>query len=43
GQPTFDNIPQGEGDLVIVGHARSNRAAVTDDFLHVLNDEDDNG
>jgi len=37
--PIFDNIPQGEGDLVIVGSARSSQAANEDEVLHYINDD----
>ncbi len=37
--PTFDNIPQGEGDLAVIGYARSDRAAVEDEVLHSFNDD----
>lgn len=39
GTPTFDNIPQGEGDLIVIGYARSDQAAVEDEVLHVINDD----
>lgn len=39
GTVTFDNIPQGEGDLVVIGYARSDRAAVEDEVLHAINDD----
>jgi len=37
--PVFNNIPQGEGDLAVVGFARSDRAAVEDEVLHTINDD----
>jgi len=39
GTAIFDNIPQGEGDLVIIGYARSSQAAVADEVLHYINDD----
>ncbi len=39
GTPTWDNIPQGEGDLVVIGYARSDQAAVEDEVLHYINDD----
>lgn len=36
--PTFDNIPQGRGDLVVIGYARSDMAAVQDEVEHAFND-----
>ena len=35
--PTFDDIPQMEGDLVAVGYARSDDAAAEDDLDHDIN------
>ncbi len=35
----FDNIPQGEGDLVLIGYARTDGAAVEDEVLHSINDD----
>ena len=40
GTAIFDNIPQGEGDLVIVGYARSSQAANEDEVLHYINDDE---
>ncbi len=40
GTPTFDNIPQGEGDLTVIAYARSDQAAVEDEVLHSINDDD---
>ncbi len=37
--PIFDNIPQGEGDLVVIGYARSTQAAVADEVFHYINDD----
>ncbi len=37
--PTFDDIPQLEGDLVVVGYARSDQAAVEDEVIHAINDD----
>lgn len=37
GQPTFDNIPQGEGDLSVVGYCRTDRVATNDIVLHDFN------
>lgn len=37
--PTWDNIPQGEGDLVVIGYPRSDLAAVEDEVLHTINDD----
>jgi hypothetical protein len=39
GTAIFDNIPQGEGDLVVVGYARSSQAANEDEVLHYINDD----
>lgn len=39
GLPNFGNIPQGEGDLSVVGYARSDRAGVADDIKWVVNDD----
>ena len=39
GTAIFDNIPQGEGDLVVVGYARSSQAAIQDEVLHYINDD----
>ncbi len=39
GTAIFDNIPQGEGDLVMVGYARSSQAANEDEVLHYINDD----
>jgi len=39
GTPVFDNIPQGEGDLVMVASARSSQAAIEDELLHYINDD----
>lgn len=39
GTAIFDNIPQGEGDLVVIGYARSSQAAVEDEVLHYINDD----
>jgi len=39
GQAVFDNIPQGEGDLLTIGYARSDRAGVEDEVLHSFNDD----
>jgi len=39
GTVTFDNITQEEGDLVVIGYARSDRAAVNDSVLHEINDD----
>jgi len=38
--PTFDNIPQGEGDLAVVAFARSDRAATWDDITHAINGDE---
>ncbi len=40
GTAIFDNIPQGEGDLVVIGYARSSQAAIEDEVLHYINDDD---
>lgn len=40
GTAIFDNIPQGEGDLVVIGYARSSQAANEDEVLHYINDDD---
>ena len=37
--PSFDDIPQMEGDLVVVGYARSDQAAVEDEVVHAVNDD----
>lgn len=37
--PTFDNIPQGEGDLAIIGYARTALAAVDDTVDLAINDD----
>lgn len=37
--PTFDNIPQGEGDLVVIGYPRTDRANHVDDIRHTINDD----
>ncbi len=40
GGGTFDNIPQGEGDLAIIGYLRSARAAVVEDeIICAINDD----
>ncbi len=39
GTAIFDNIPQGEGDLVVVGYAKSTQDAVADEVLHYINDD----
>ncbi len=40
GGGTFDNIPQGEGDLAIIGYLRSARAAVVEDeVVCAINDD----
>lgn len=39
GTAIFDNIPQGEGDLVVIGYARSSQAAIEDEVLHYINDD----
>jgi len=36
----FNSIPQGEGDLVLVGYPRSDVAAVEDEVLHKFNGDD---
>jgi len=41
--PTFDNIPQGDGDLAVVAFARSDAGAVDDEVLHIINDDDTAG
>lgn len=38
--PTWDNIPQGQGDLVVIGYPRSDRPAVEDEVNHIINDDD---
>jgi len=40
GTPTFDNIPQGEGDLAVIGYARSDNGADSDGIDHNINDDD---
>lgn len=39
GGGTFDNIPQGEGDLVAIGYLRSALAAVEDEVAMAINDD----
>lgn len=39
GQATFDNIPQGEGDLAVVAYLRSDRAGTNDVCYHSFNDD----
>jgi len=34
-----NNIPQGKGDLAVIGYLRSDRAAVWDDINHMINDD----
>lgn len=37
---TFDNIPQGEGDLAVIGYAREDTLfAVEDEVIHLINDD----
>ncbi len=42
GTITFDNIPQGEGDLITIGYARTIRADVTDFYNMEINDDTNN-
>ncbi len=39
GTAIFDNIPQGEGDLVVIGYAKSTQDAIEDEVLHYINDD----
>jgi len=39
GGGTFDNIPQGEGDLVVIGYCRTALAAVEDTVICAINDD----
>lgn len=39
GQPTFDNIPQGEGDLAIISYLRSDNASWRDWLYLNINDD----
>ena len=39
GGGTFDNIPQGEGDLLVIGYLRTALAAVDDEVICAINDD----
>ncbi len=39
GLPVFDNIPQGEGNLAVVGYCRSDRVGVTDSINININED----